>query len=69
MTKAKTKTSIEDNVRIGCNSVLVAPVKIEEGANVGALSVITKDIPAWALAITRSPMKVLEGWVKRALNK
>ena len=69
LTKAKTKTIIEDNVKIGSNSVLVAPVKIEEGANVGALSVITKDIPAWALAITRSPMKVLEGWVKRALNK
>lgn len=69
LTKAKTKTIIENNVKIGSNSVLVAPVKIEEGANVGALSVITKDIPAWALAITRSPMKVLEGWVKRALNK
>lgn len=64
LTKEKSKTIIEDNVKIGSNSVLVAPVKIEEGANVGALSVITKDLPAWALAITRAPLKVIEGWVR-----
>ena len=65
LTKVKSKTVIADDVKIGSNSVLVAPVQIEEGANVAALSVITKNIPAWALALTRSPMKVLEGWVKR----
>ena len=64
LTKEKTKTIIGDNVKIGSNSVLVAPVKIEEGANVGALSVITKDLPAWALAITRAPLRIIEGWVK-----
>ena len=69
LTKEKSKTIIEDNVKIGSNSVLVAPVKVEEGANVGALSVITKDLPAWALAITRAPLRVLEGWVKKQLNK
>ena len=69
LTKEKTKTIIEDNVKIGSNSVLVAPVKIEEGANVGALSVITKDLPAWALAITRAPMRVIENWVKKQLGK
>ena len=68
LTKEKSKTIIENNVKIGSNSVLVAPVKIEEGANVGALSVITKDIPSWALAITRAPLKVIEGWVKKHLN-
>ena len=65
LTKVKSKTIIKDNVKIGSNSVLVAPVTIEEGANVGAVGVITKDIPAWALAITRAPLKVLEDWVKK----
>lgn len=67
ITKVKSKTVIEDNVKIGSNSVLVAPVTIEEGANVGAVGVITKNIPAWSLAITRSPLKVLENWVKKHL--
>jgi bifunctional UDP-N-acetylglucosamine pyrophosphorylase/glucosamine-1-phosphate N-acetyltransferase len=65
LTKVKSKTVIADDVKIGSNSVLVAPVNIEDGANVAALSVITKDIPAWSLAITRAPLKVLEGWVSK----
>lgn len=69
ITKEKSKTVIEDDVKIGSNSVLVAPVKVERGANIGAGGIITKDIKAWALAITRSPLKVLEDWVKRQLNK
>ena len=68
LTKEKSKTVIEDDVKIGSNSVLVAPVKVEEGANVGALSVITKDIPAWALAITRAPIRILENWVKKKIS-
>ena len=65
LTKEKSKTIIDDNVKIGSNSVLVAPVKINEGANVGALSVITKDIPSWALSITRAPLRIIENWVKK----
>ena len=65
LTKVKSKTIIKDNVKIGSNSVLVAPVTIEEGANVGAVGVITKNIPAWALAITRAPLRILENWVTR----
>ena len=65
LTKVKSKTVIKDNVKIGSNSVLVAPVTIEEGANVGALSVITKNLPAWALALTRAPLRILENWVKK----
>ncbi len=65
LTKVKSKTVIKDNVKIGSNSVLVAPLTIEEGANIGAVGVITKNIPAWALAITRAPLKILEGWVKK----
>lgn len=65
LTKVKSKTVIKDNVKIGSNSVLVAPVTVEEGANVGAVGVITKNIPAWALAITRAPLRVIEGWVNK----
>lgn len=68
ITKEKSKTVLEDNVKIGSNTVLVAPVTVEEGANVGALSVITKNIPSWALALTRSPMRVLNDWVKKQLK-
>ena len=60
---------MKDNVKIGSNSVLVAPVTVEEGTNVGAGTIVTKDLPAWALAITRSPLKILENWVKKQLNK
>ncbi|MBO5446056.1 bifunctional N-acetylglucosamine-1-phosphate uridyltransferase/glucosamine-1-phosphate acetyltransferase [bacterium] len=69
LTKTKSKTVIGDNVKIGSNSVLVAPVELQEGANVGAGGVITKTVPAWALAITRSPLKVLENWVKRQTSE
>lgn len=69
LNKVKSKTIIKDNVKIGSNSVLVAPVEVEEGANVGALSIITKDVPEWSLAITRAPMKVFKDWVKNKLGK
>ena len=68
LSKAKSKTVLKDNVKIGSNTVLVAPVTVEEGANIGAGSVITKNIPAWALAITRSPLKILSDWVKSKLK-
>lgn len=68
LTKEKSKTVLKDSVKIGSNTVLVAPVTIEDGANIGALSVITKNVPAWALAITRSPMKVLADWVRNQLK-
>ena len=69
LTKEKTKTILKDNVKIGSNTVLVAPVTVDEGANIGAGTVVTKDIPAWALGITRSPLKILENWVKKKLSK
>ena len=64
LTKVKSKTVLEDNVKIGSNTVLVAPVTIENGANIGAGSVITKNIPSKALALTRGVLKIIEGWVK-----
>jgi bifunctional UDP-N-acetylglucosamine pyrophosphorylase/glucosamine-1-phosphate N-acetyltransferase len=68
ISKTKSKTILKDDVKIGSNTVLVAPVTVENGANVGAGSVITKNIPDWALAITRSPLKVIENWVQRRLK-
>ena len=68
LSKVKSKTTIKDNVKIGSNSVLVAPVTVEEGANIGAGTIVTKDIPAWSLGITRSPLKIFADWVKDKLK-
>lgn len=64
ISKTKSKTILKDNVKIGSNTVLVAPVEIGEGTNIGAGSVITKNIGEWALGITRAPLRILENWVK-----
>ena len=50
----KSKTKISDNVFIGSNSSLVAPIKIEKASVVGAGSVITKNVKKNSLALTRS---------------
>lgn len=69
LTKIKSKTILKDDVKIGSNTVLVAPVEVGTGTNVGAGSVITKNIGEWALAITRAPLKVLDSWVKKVVEK
>jgi len=61
----KHRTVIEDGAFIGCNSNLVAPVRIEKGAYVGAGSTITKDVPAESLGVSRAKQSNFEGWVKR----
>ncbi len=58
-------TDIGENVFVGSNTALVAPLKIGAGANIAAGSVITSDVPADALAMTRSPATIKEGWAKR----
>ena len=50
----KSKTIIKDNVFIGSNSSLVAPLTLEEGSTIGAGSVITKKVKRKSLALTRS---------------
>jgi bifunctional UDP-N-acetylglucosamine pyrophosphorylase / glucosamine-1-phosphate N-acetyltransferase len=62
---AKHRTEIGKNAFIGSNSALVAPVKIGEGAYIGSGSVITRDVPADALAIGRGQQVVKEGWARR----
>ena len=63
--KKKHKTTIEDDVFIGSDTQLVAPVKIGKGSYIGAGSTITKDVPPDALAVSRTPQKNIEGWAKR----
>ncbi|MEA2162387.1 MAG: bifunctional UDP-N-acetylglucosamine pyrophosphorylase / glucosamine-phosphate N-acetyltransferase [Thermoanaerobaculia bacterium] len=61
----KNKTVLEDDVFIGSDTQLVAPVRVGKGAYVGAGSTITKDVPAGALALSRTPQRVIEGWADR----
>jgi bifunctional UDP-N-acetylglucosamine pyrophosphorylase/glucosamine-1-phosphate N-acetyltransferase len=61
-------TKIEDNVFIGCNSNLVAPVNVGKGAYVAAGSTITSDVPEDALSIARSRQTNKENYVSEKLN-
>jgi bifunctional UDP-N-acetylglucosamine pyrophosphorylase/glucosamine-1-phosphate N-acetyltransferase len=61
----KHPTTIGDGAFIGTNTSLVAPVTVGEGAHVGAGSVITRDVPAGALAVERSQQIVKDGWAAR----
>jgi bifunctional UDP-N-acetylglucosamine pyrophosphorylase/glucosamine-1-phosphate N-acetyltransferase len=60
----KYKTLIGDGVFIGSDSALVAPIVIGEGAYIGAGSVITKDVPADALAVARGQQINKLSWAK-----
>jgi bifunctional UDP-N-acetylglucosamine pyrophosphorylase/glucosamine-1-phosphate N-acetyltransferase len=62
---AKHRTDVGKGAFIGSNSALVAPVKIGDGAYIGSGSVITKNVPAQALAVGRGRQVVKEGWVNR----
>ena len=61
----KHKTVIGKGASIGSNTVLVAPVRIGDGALVGAGSTITRDIAPDALAVTRAELKEIPGAAKR----
>ncbi len=60
----KHKTDIGAGAFIGSNSALVAPVKVGDGAIVGAGSVVTKDVAADALAVARGAQSEKPGWAK-----
>ncbi len=65
----KHQTTLGKNVFIGSDSQLVAPVKLGDGAYVGAGSTITKDVPAGALAVGRGRQFNKLGWVKKNADK
>lgn len=60
----KHATHIGNEVFVGSDSTLVAPVTVGDGAYIGAGSCITKDVPAGSLAVARSRQIVKEGWAE-----
>ena len=58
-------TKIGDNSFIGCNTNLVAPVEVEEGAYIAAGSTITTTVPSDALAVARARQVNIKNWVSR----
>lgn len=67
--KNKFKTVIGNGVFIGCNSNLVAPVTVEDGAYVAAGSTITENVPSKALSVARARQVNKEDYVDQLLNK
>jgi len=68
--KSKYKTIIGNNTFIGCNTNLVAPVKVNDNSYIAAGSTITNEVPENALAIARAKQVNIENWVvKKGLNK
>lgn len=67
--QAKFRTTIKDDVFIGCNTNLVAPVTVGEGAYTAAGSTITEDVPADALGIARARQVNKPDWCKKRRSK
>ncbi len=67
--KAKHRTVIGKNVFIGSDSQLVAPVTLADNTIIAAGSTVTKDVPEGALAISRTPMKLVAGFFHKFFGK
>ena len=65
----KHQTIIEDEVFVGSDTQLIAPVKVGKGAYIGSGSTITDDVPAHSLAIARARQVVKPGWRKKKAKK
>jgi bifunctional UDP-N-acetylglucosamine pyrophosphorylase/glucosamine-1-phosphate N-acetyltransferase len=65
----KHTTVVKDNVFVGSDSQLIAPVEIGKGAYIGAGSTITKDVSAQSLALSRAEQRQIEGWALRRRPK
>jgi|APLak6261675434_1056106.scaffolds.fasta_scaffold02209_2 bifunctional UDP-N-acetylglucosamine pyrophosphorylase/glucosamine-1-phosphate N-acetyltransferase len=61
----KHETVLGAGVFIGSDTQLVAPVRVGDGAFIGAGSTITEDVPAGALSLSRTPQTTKEGWAER----
>ena len=61
----KSKTRISDNVFVGSNSALVAPVNLEKNSTIGAGSVITKNVLKNTLAISRTPQTEIKNYKRK----
>jgi bifunctional UDP-N-acetylglucosamine pyrophosphorylase/glucosamine-1-phosphate N-acetyltransferase len=62
---AKHRTTVGNDVRVGSNNSLVAPVTVGDGAYTAAGSAVTEDVPPGALAVGRAKQTTVEGWVAR----
>jgi bifunctional UDP-N-acetylglucosamine pyrophosphorylase/glucosamine-1-phosphate N-acetyltransferase len=58
----KHRTIIGDDVFVGSDTQLVAPVKVGDGATIGAGTTVTRDAPAGQLTVSRAPQQVVPGW-------
>lgn len=67
--REKHRTTIGDAAFVGCNTNLVAPVHVGDGAYIGAGSTITKDVEPESLAIARSRQSAIVGWAKGKTKK
>ncbi len=67
--RCKHRTVIEDDVFVGTNSTLVAPLTIHSDAYVAAGSLVNEDVPAGALAVGRGRQRNVEGWAARRQRK
>ncbi len=65
----KHQTTIGDNVFVGSNSTLVAPITLADGAYIAAGSTVTKDVPAGALGVGRARQENKEGWREKRRQK
>jgi bifunctional UDP-N-acetylglucosamine pyrophosphorylase/glucosamine-1-phosphate N-acetyltransferase len=61
----KSHTTVGDHVRIGSDTMLVAPVTVGDGSYTAAGSVITTDVPPGAMAVARAKQRNVAGWVRR----
>ncbi len=67
--KKKHKTTIEDGVFVGSDSILVAPIRIGKDSYTAAGSTLNKDVPPGSLAFARAHQKNKRGWVKKRKGK
>ncbi len=65
----KHQTTIGNDVFIGSDTQLVAPVKVADGATLGAGSTITKNVGEGELVITRVPQRHIKGWIRPVKKK
>ncbi len=65
----KFRTEIGDHAFIGCNTNLIAPVKVGENATTAAGSTITKEVPPNSLAVERGHTRIIENWPKNFQRK
>ncbi len=68
-TGLKHQTVIEDGVKVGCNSAMIAPITLKKNCSIAAGSIITHDVESWDLAIARPRQTEVRQWVTRKIQK